>query len=93
MTIEVLDPTYGGDSNEFALADRQESLAGLTIGVISNGKQGTRQFFDALECELREQYGAAEVVRITKSNYSAPAEAEIMTGAEHWNALIAGIGD
>ena len=93
MAIEVLDPTYGDDKREFTLALRPQSLNGLTVGVISNGKQGTRVFFDALERELRNQYGVADVVRVTKSNYSAPAEAEIMNGALAWNALIAGIGD
>jgi hypothetical protein len=93
MAIEVLDPTYGDDKSEFTRALRPQSLAGLTVGVISNGKQGTRAFFDALEKELRNQHGVADVVRVTKSNYSAPAEAGIMNGALAWNALIAGIGD
>jgi hypothetical protein len=35
----------------------------------------------------------AKVVRTTKSNYSAPAEAGIMTEAERWQALVSGIGD
>jgi hypothetical protein len=93
MPIEVLDPTYGDDANEFALADRPGSLEGATVGVISNGKEGTRPFFDALERELLERHGAAEIVRVTKSNSSAPADPEIMDRAKQWTALVAGVGD
>ena len=60
MTIEVLDPTYGDDTNEFALAGRPVSLEGSTVGVISNGKQGTRPFFDAHELELLERHGVTK---------------------------------
>ena len=93
MPIEVLDPTYGDDTCEFALAGRPMSLAGATVGVISNGKQGARPFFDALEHELLERHQVAEVVRVTKSNYSAPADPEIMDRARQWTALVAGVGD
>ena len=93
MSIEVLDPTYGNDTGEFTLAPRLARLVGATVGIISNGKQGTRPFFDALERELLEQHRVAGVVRVTKSNYSAPADPEIMDRARQWNALVAGVGD
>ena len=93
MPIEVLDPTYEDDSSSFTLADRPASLEGLTVGVISNGKQGARPFFDALERELRSRHGVAQVVRVTKPNYSAPAGSEIMDRARQWHALVAGVGD
>ncbi len=93
MPIEVLDPTYGDDTNEFAPAGRLASFEGATVGVISNGKQGTRPFFDALERELLQRHRVAEVVRVTKSNYSAPADPGIMDRAGQWTALVAGVGD
>lgn len=93
MSIEILDPTHEGASPDFALATRLTALEGATIGIISNGKFGTKPFFDAIERDLVENYGVANVVRRTKSNYSAPAEAELMREAEQWDALIAGIGD
>ena len=93
MTFEVLDPSHGDDHHEFALAPRQASLEGATIGVISNGKQGTRRFFDALAEELKSTFGAAEVIRVTKTNYSAPADADIVEKAKEWHALVAGVGD
>ncbi len=93
MTIEVLDPTYGEGPSEFRAAERLNSLAGATVGIISNGKQGTIPFFDALETELRGRHGVAEVVRVTKANYSAPAGDDIIDEARRWHAMVAGIGD
>ncbi len=91
--IDVLDPTYGDDTPEFEPAPRLATLRGATVGIVSNGKRGTLGFFDALEAELRERYGVAEVVRVVKPNYSAPAGDEIMDAAQTWHALVAGIGD
>jgi hypothetical protein len=92
MSIEVLDPTYGGGTAAFALAPRLDSLKGKTVAVISNGKRGTRPYFAALEQMLLEQ-GAARVVTHIKSNYSAPADAHIMAEASQWDAAFVGIGD
>ncbi len=93
MTIEVLDPTYDEAAAEFASAPRHDRLTGLTVGIVSNGKHGTVPFFDALAHELCDRYEIAEVVRVVKPNYSAPAGDEIMEAARTWHALVAGIGD
>jgi len=93
MTIKVLDPTYGEEPAQFVAAQRLPTLAGQTVGIVSNGKQGTRAFFDALEQELIDRYGVARVEQVVKPNYSAPAGSEIMDRAKKWNALVAGIGD
>jgi hypothetical protein len=93
MPIEFLDPTHEGDARGFALAPRVDSLAGKTVAVVSNGKKGTKPFFDALEKELRGRYRVAEVVRLTKANYSAPAEQGLLADAARWHVLVSGIGD
>lgn len=93
MSIEFLDPTHEAAAAEFAAPPRLASLAGTTVGIVSNGKYGTKPFFDAFERELLERHGVAEVVRRTKSNYSAPADAAIMVEAKQWDVLVAGIGD
>ncbi len=93
MTIEVLDPTHDEAAADFAPAPRHERLTGLTVGIVSNGKHGTTPFFDALADELRNRHGIAEIVRVVKPNYSAPAGDEIMDAARTWHALVAGIGD
>ena len=93
MAIEVLNPTHEESATEFRPAPRPASLAGLTVGIISNGKHGTVPFFDAFTSELYSRYGVADVVRVVKPNFSAPAGDEIIDQARQWNALIAGIGD
>ena len=93
MSIEVLDPTYGGGAAAFALAGRLPSLKGKTVAIISNGKRGTRPYFVALERMLLAEEGVARVVMHTKSNYSAPADAYIMQEAPVWDAAFVGIGD
>ena len=91
--MQILDPSYEEGATEFAPADRLAGLEGATVGVISNGKEGTAGFFAAFERELRERYGVAQVDLRTKSNFSAPAEAALMDEAKRWHALVAGVGD
>jgi hypothetical protein len=93
MPIEVLDPTNEDAPEAVALATRLPSLAGTTVGLLSNGKAGTARLFDHMKALLRDRYGVAEVVRRTKGNYSAPAEDELMDEAATWSAMFAGTGD
>ena len=93
MSIEFLNPTHEDRFGEFELAPRLSTLANTVVAMVSNGKKGTTPFFDALEETLRSTHNVAEVIRITKSNYSSPVEAALLGDAERWNALIAGIGD
>lgn len=90
--IEVLDPSYGEDARTFQPAPRIETIAGATVGIISNGKQGTDLFFAALADELKA-HGAAHVDIVVKPNYSAPAGDDIIDRARQWQAMVAGIGD
>ena len=91
MTLEVLDPTYGDGAAPFALAGRLDTLRGKTVGIISNGKRGTRPYFAALEKYLAAE--GATVVWRTKSNYSAPADPHIVAEIKSWDAAFTGIGD
>jgi hypothetical protein len=93
MTIEILDPTYGEGPSDFAAAPRLATLAGVTVGIISNGKHGTGRFFDAVAHHLQTQYRVQAVERVVKPNYSAPAGDDIMDATKHWHAVISGIGD
>lgn len=91
--MQILDPSHEEGAESFAPAVRLAALEGATVGVISNGKEGTKGFFAAFERALREQYGVGEVVLRTKSNYSAPADKGLLEEARSWDALVAGIGD
>jgi hypothetical protein len=91
--FDVLDPTHEAQAEELSMAPRLNGLAGATVGFISNGKQGVREFLDALERELIERHGVARVVRTTKRSISAPAEPEIIERAREWHALVSAVGD
>lgn len=93
MAPTVLNPTFESKAKDFKLASRPNSLAGKTVGFISNGKEGTAGFFQHLEKILRTKCNVADVIWETKSNYSAPAENEIIERAKAWDLAITGLGD
>jgi hypothetical protein len=93
MTFRVLDPTHEMRETGGRPAARPSSLAGKTVGFISNGKEGTRGYFAQLERMLREELGIAHVIWRTKSNYSAPADAHIIDEIPQWDGVVAGVGD
>ena len=93
MTLRVLDPTSETHVVEPELAPRLNSLSMKTVGFISNGKEGTDGFFSHLDRLLKERFQIAEVVWTTKSNYSAPAESDIIDKAKEWDLAITGLGD
>jgi hypothetical protein len=89
----VLDPTNETAPPLGQPAPRLASLAGKTVGFISNGKEGTKGFFAHLDRMLRDQFGVAKIVLRTKSNFSAPADAYIVDEIARWHAVVTGIGD
>jgi len=91
--IRVLDPTNEMKAAGAEPAPRPSSLAGKTVGIISNGKEGTKGYFAHLDRLLREEFGVADVVWRTKSNYSAPADAHIVDEIKKWHAAVTGVGD
>jgi hypothetical protein len=93
MDLRVLDPTNEAAPPLGEPAPRPATLAGKTVGFISNGKEGTKGFFAHLERMLREQYGVANVVTRVKSNFSVPADAHIAAEIPNWDAVVTGIGD
>lgn len=93
MTVRVLNPTSESTVVALEPAPRLQSLEGKTVGLISNGKEGTAGFFAHVDRLLRERYRVAEVILRTKSNYSAPAEDEIIDEARNWDLAISGLGD
>ena len=93
MTIRVLDPTHEAAPPPGTAARRLGTLKGTTVGIISNGKEGTKEFFGHLGRMLREEHGVAQVVHRVKSNYSAPADKHIVDEIRQWHAVVTGIGD
>jgi hypothetical protein len=91
--IRVLDPTNEMKAAGTKPAPRPASLAGKTVGFISNGKEGTKGYFAHVERMLREELGVANVVWRTKSNFSAPADQHIIDEIKNWQAVVTGVGD
>ena len=91
--MRVLDPTFEETAVGFVPPPRLEALRGKTVGIISNGKEGTAHFFAHMEAVLRARYGVADVVQRVKHSLSALAERAIMDEAATWDAAIAGVGD
>jgi len=91
--IRVLDPSNETKAAGTKPAPRPGSLAGKTVGFISNGKEGTKGYFVHLDRMLRQELGVAEVVWRTKSNYSAPADRHIVDEIARWQAVVTGVGD
>jgi len=93
MVFRILDPTNETAPPLGQRAPRLTSLAGKTVGLISNGKEGTKGFFAHLDHLLREEFGVADVILRVKSNYSAPADRDIVDEIARWHAVVTGIGD
>lgn len=93
MALQVLNPTNETTAPLGQPAPRLGSLAGRTVGFISNGKEGTRGFFTHLDRMLRSEFGVADVVLRVKSNYSAPADPAIAAEIPRWDAVVTGLGD
>jgi hypothetical protein len=93
MIIRVLDPTNEIKAAGAQPAVRPTTLEGKTIGIISNGKEGTKGYFAALDRQFRDVFGVADVVWRIKSNFSAPADASIVDEIKAWQAVVAGVGD
>jgi hypothetical protein len=93
MTLRVLDPTNERKTAGIELAPRPASLEGMTVGFISNGKEGTKGYFAHLERMMREEFRVGEVVWRTKKNFSAPATPDIVDEIKRWQVVVTGIGD
>src|SRR5262245_36836471 len=74
----VLDPTAEADPQPVSRASRLDSLHNRRIGLLSNGKTAVAPLFDYLESLLRQEWKARDVLRLTKANYSAPAEPDLI---------------
>ena len=94
--IRILDPTLRAPSPAGAAspAPRPPRLGGITVGLLANGKSNGMALLDRIAEILRERHGIGEVVRVAKTNASAPArdeDAEVL--AKGCGAVITAIGD
>jgi hypothetical protein len=59
---------------------------------LDNGKINVRPLLDHMERILRSQYGAHNVVRLRKPDFSRPAPAPVFAAMQGCDAVICGVG-
>ena len=76
--MRILDPTIrvAGVSAPAQRAPRPGSLAGVTIGLLANGKSNGMVLLDRIADVLRERHAIGEIVRVAKTNASVPVTEE-----------------
>jgi len=92
MSPTVLDPTDESAPQSLSAADRPESLAGLTVGLLDISKARGNVFLDRLEERLNGL--DAKVVRYTKPTFSKPAPVDLRHEiATQCDAVIEALAD
>ena len=75
-------------------AARPAVLRGATLGLLANGKSNGMALLDRIAEHLCQRHGVAEIVRVAKSNASAPvAEADAELLGKRCAAVVTAIGD
>jgi hypothetical protein len=92
----ILDPTLRSpvEAAMVARASRKRSLDGVTIGLLANGKSNGMALLDRVVERLRERHQIGDVMRVAKTNASAPVtegDAELLAG--RCAVVITAIGD
>ncbi len=94
MTYTVLDPTNGPVRTTFKPAPRPESLKGLTLGLIDNGKKNSDYLVKKIGARLRELYGLGGEILVRKPSPSHAIPQDIAEDlAGKVDLVVAGIGD
>ena len=90
----ILDPTLRPDAVALPRAARPRTLGGATIGLLANSKSNGMPLLDRIAERLRERHQIGEVVRVSKTNASAPvSESDADLLAARCAAVITAIGD
>jgi hypothetical protein len=91
----ILDPTLRPPTTVAASrAPRPKRLDDLTIGLLANGKSNGMALLDRIAERLAERHRIRDVVRVAKTNASAPVsdeDAGMLAG--RCAAVITAIGD
>ena len=93
MRLRVLDPTCEDTALPAARPGRLPSLAGVTIGLLDNGKIRVQELLDHMEAMLRSQDGIAHVLRLKKPDFTRLAPAEVVAALASCAAVISAVGD
>jgi len=102
MTVETktpfmtLDPTSGPlrDRDPRSTAQRQSTLDGASLALLSNGKANGSELLDAVFDELALQFELSNAMRFQKGSVSVPPrKEEFAQMVAHATAVVTAIGD
>ena len=92
--FEVLDPTVESIPADAVIASRPETLDGVVVGLLANGKHNSDVILDMIHEILADRYEFKGVVARNKGNASRPCPEEIMDEmAEQCEVVITSSGD
>ena len=94
--IRILDPTLAAAPSPLAMprAPRPAGLRGATLGLLANGKSNGMAMLDRVAEYLRERHGVAVIMRVAKTNASAPVrDDDAARLAARCAAVVTAIGD
>ena len=78
MTLTVLDPTVAPLPADGVIAERPDTLDGVRLGLLANGKLNSEEMLTALHDVLADRFAFAGVVERNKMNASRPCPEEII---------------
>ena len=94
MSLTLMSPKGSNNQVARSAAARLESLQGLRIGLLSNGKLNAELLLRETAAIFEREHGCMVAELLTKSSASKPAESEEITAlAEQCDFLITANGD
>lgn len=88
--IHVHDPRGTRKLNVAPVAARPPSLAGLSIGILDNGKENADALLERTAGALRER--GATIVFARKPSFSRPAPDDVIDTLAHCRAVVTAHG-
>ena len=94
MRVKILDPTVAPDPIEAAVAKRESALDGKVLGLLNNSKINGDRLLALVRDELAARYAFRDVVVMTKSGASIPADDAMLEAlASRCDVVVTAIGD
>jgi hypothetical protein len=96
MFSAMIDPTAGPatGTKATALAARKPDLRGSRVGLLANTKRNAEQFLDEVGALLRQDHGAAGVVRRKKLSITDRVPPDILADlVATCDVVVVGVGD
>ncbi len=92
--LTVLDPTIEAKIENSILSDRPESLDGLTVGLLANGKRNSEELLQYVYEVIKEEYKLNKPIYANKGNASKPCPTDLLEDlADRCDFIITSSGD